>query len=119
VLNHPPRVAFVGDIGLDERRLATGRPDQADRLCAGLLADSATTTLAPSAANISAAVRPIPLPAPVMIETLSWSRIVFLGPVRWLAALVRAAGAPGPSPYRGWYARPVRRDRPIRHASWR
>src|SRR5262245_34252862 len=36
---------------------------------------SATTTLAPCSANIIAATRPIPPPAPVMIETLSASRI--------------------------------------------
>src|SRR6202022_5016654 len=32
---------------------------------------SATTTMAPSLANISALARPMPLPAPVMIQTLS------------------------------------------------
>src|ERR1035437_9676367 len=37
---------------------------------------SATTTLEPSAEKRRAATRPIPLPAPVMIETFSFSRIV-------------------------------------------
>src|SRR6476620_11126074 len=37
---------------------------------------SATTTRPPSAANISAATRPIPPPPPVMIETLSLSRML-------------------------------------------
>src|SRR3990170_1062294 len=36
---------------------------------------SATTTLEPSAANMRAATRPMPEPPPVMIETLSLSRI--------------------------------------------
>ncbi len=37
---------------------------------------SATITRDPSAANRSAATRPMPLPAPVMIETLPFSRIL-------------------------------------------
>ena len=47
---------------------------------------SATTTRAPSAANIRAATRPIPPPAPVMIVTLSASRI---GAVPLLVTAVR------------------------------
>src|ERR671911_906599 len=35
---------------------------------------SATTTFAPSSRNRSAYASPMPWPAPVMIETLSWSR---------------------------------------------
>src|SRR5437773_12160623 len=55
---------------------------------------SATTTRAPSAANIWAATRPIPLAPPVMIETLSWSRIEpsFMG---WLAAAGSLAAVAG------------------------
>src|SRR3954447_26447896 len=54
---------------------------------------SATTTLAPSAANIRAATRPIPPPAPVMIVTLSASRI------------------PQPVPLSSWRPRPRVADR--------
>src|SRR4029078_10457118 len=43
---------------------------------------SATMTLAPCSANIRAATRPIPPPPPVMIETLSASRILAGPPSR-------------------------------------
>ena len=53
---------------------------------------SATTTREPSAAKRSAATRPIPPPAPVMIETFSLSRILAPPLVRpWLAGPIRVS----------------------------
>src|SRR5881392_308749 len=57
---------------------------------------SATTTFAPSAANMRAATRPMPLAPPVMIVTLSCSRIerLLLGGGLMLAALQIALALP-------------------------
>ena len=79
VLDHLPGAGLGRDVDLDEaspcrRRLATWRTVSSP---ASSL-NSATTTLAPSAANIFEATRPMPPPAPVMTQTLPSSRIHLL-----------------------------------------
>src|SRR5687768_1096823 len=66
--------------------------------CAAGSVTSATTTFAPSTANMRAATRPMPLAPPVMIVTLSCSRMPALLLECWplmLAALQVALALPG------------------------
>ena len=76
MIDHPLRLVLLGHVGGDGRRLAAGRRASAAADSAISSVTSTQTTRAPSAANIRAAVRPIPPPAPVMIVTLSSRRTV-------------------------------------------
>ena len=66
--HHRVAVLGAGDVGAHERGVTAGRADRIDDL-ARRRPTSLTTTRAPSAANSSAADRPMPLAAPVMSAT--------------------------------------------------
>ena len=93
VIDHRLGVGLVRDVGLDEAS-PRRRPSRTRRTvsCPAASPNSATTTLAPSLAKIWEATRPIPPPAPVMIVTLSASRIGASSVGVW-PVLAPAAGA--------------------------
>ncbi len=66
---------WVGDVSLNRDCLSTGAVDLIPGLLCSLAWISATTTLAPSAANHRAIARPIPVPLPVTTATLFANRM--------------------------------------------
>ena len=61
----------------EEGRVTARRPHRAAVSSPASATTSRAATIAPSRAKISQATRPIPLPAPVMMHTLSFSRMRF------------------------------------------